>query len=51
MNVYVQIINAKIAEIKLADEKLKGEYEEDWLSYRDDRLKELEKQLIGATNG
>lgn len=41
-------INAtKVAEIKVADEKLKGEYGEDWLTYRDDRLREL-KQEAGA---
>lgn len=35
---------AKVAEIELADDKLKDEYGEDWLTYRDDRLKELDEE-------
>lgn len=40
----LEVNNAKTVEIQLSDDKLKNVYGEDWLTYRDDRLKELEDE-------
>lgn len=40
----LEVNRSKTVEIELSDDKLKNVYGEDWLTYRDDRLKELKDE-------